>query len=260
MKGSGASRPLRDAGLAFTLLTVAPFKIVWPSEGRPDVAGYFPLAGLALGTCASAVVALVTTVMAVSEHGGAALLVASATVAGLGLLTRFLHWDALADVADACGGGSSPEGRLEILDDPRVGAFGVSALVCVALLQVASLSVLVETGALVAVAVAPALSRSAAVFGAWFGRAARAEGLAASIAGPPRVLSALAAACAIIAVVTVAWATDPALGACALAGLLAALAIPHLLASRFGGVTGDVLGASVMLTETLVLVSFAITR
>jgi cobalamin synthase len=41
-------------------------------------------------------------------------------------------------------------------------------------------------------------------------------------------------------------------------GVLVALAVPHLLATRFGGVTGDVLGASVLLTETALFVAFAL--
>ena len=36
-------------------------------------------------------------------------------------------------------------------------------------------------------------------------------------------------------------------------GIVLALAVPHLLSLRFGGVTGDVMGASVLLTETLLV-------
>ena len=38
-------------------------------------------------------------------------------------------------------------------------------------------------------------------------------------------------------------------------GVVCALGVPHVLARRFGGVTGDVMGASVILTETLLLVA-----
>jgi cobalamin synthase len=39
---------------------------------------------------------------------------------------------------------------------------------------------------------------------------------------------------------------------------LIAAAVPHLLSKRFGGVTGDVMGASVLVTETLLFVMFAL--
>ena len=260
MRTSATSRPLRDLGLAFTLLTVVPLKTAWPADERPDAAGYFPLAGLALGGCVSGIAALLLAVTPASRDALSALLVASVLVASLGLLTRFLHWDALADVADATGGASTPQHRLEILGDPHVGAFGVSALVCAALLQVAALALLVHHGALIAIAIAPALARYAAVFGAWFGRPARPQGLGASVTGAPRAPSVVAAGCVLVALTTAVWVADPALGAGVLAGLFAALVTPHLVASRFGGVTGDVLGSGVMLTETVVLVAFAITR
>jgi len=40
-------------------------------------------------------------------------------------------------------------------------------------------------------------------------------------------------------------------------GLVVALGVPHVLAGRFGGVTGDVLGASVLLTETVIFAAIA---
>ena len=47
----------------------------------------------------------------------------------------------------------------------------------------------------------------------------------------------------------------PTLWAVTLAGLLMALVVPHLLALRFGGVTGDVMGASIQLVEVGTLVT-----
>jgi cobalamin synthase len=41
-------------------------------------------------------------------------------------------------------------------------------------------------------------------------------------------------------------------------GVFAALAVPHVLALRFGGVTGDVMGASVLITEAVLLTAFAL--
>ncbi len=64
------------------------------------------------------------------------MLVGAAVIAAWALLTRFLHWDGLADTTDGLLGGSTPERRLEIMRDSRVGSFGVTAIVMVALLQV----------------------------------------------------------------------------------------------------------------------------
>ena len=53
------------------------------------------------------------------------------------LLTRGLHLDGLADTVDGLGGGRTPEDRLAIMKDSRVGAFGVVSLVLVLLLKFA---------------------------------------------------------------------------------------------------------------------------
>src|ERR1043166_3725759 len=45
------------------------------------------------------------------------------------VLTGALHEDGLADTADAFGAGATPEARLAIMRDSRIGAFGACALI-----------------------------------------------------------------------------------------------------------------------------------
>lgn len=57
----------------------------------------------------------------------------AASMAATLLLTGAFHEDGLADCADGFGGGYTPEDRLRIMRDSRIGAFGAIA-VCMALL------------------------------------------------------------------------------------------------------------------------------
>jgi adenosylcobinamide-GDP ribazoletransferase len=57
-------------------------------------------------------------------------------------VTGGLHLDGLADCADGIFGGHTPEQRLAIMRDSRIGTFGVLALVAVLLIQFAALSML----------------------------------------------------------------------------------------------------------------------
>lgn len=55
--------------------------------------------------------------------------------AWLAFLTRGLHLDGFADMADALGSGAAPERALEIMRDSRSGALGVAALVFLIVLK-----------------------------------------------------------------------------------------------------------------------------
>jgi adenosylcobinamide-GDP ribazoletransferase len=260
VRASATSHPFRDVALAVTLLTVIPLRVSWPDGERPDVAGYFPLVGVLLG--AFGYTLLYAPVTLAAPFAGQApphsLLIATVLITAWALLTRMLHWDGLADVADGYWGAHDQGRRLEILRDPHVGAFGVTSLVLVALVQVAAVSLLITEGALLAIAFVPVLGRYAAVFGSWLGAPARETGLGATVAGRPRPASAFAATGVLAAAVALAWATGTAALLAVAACVVIALGVPHVLASRFGGITGDVLGASVLLTETASLVVFAL--
>ena len=180
---------------------------------------------------------------------------AATTVAAWALLTRLLHWDGLADVADAYWGGATKERRLEIMADSSTGAFGASAIALVALTQVAAISILLANiGMGVAIVAVPVFGRLAASFGSWLGKPARPGGLGAQVMGRPRLSGLLIAALALTTVAVPMVRQHDLNGAIwLLVAFFTAAAVPHLLAKRFGGVTGDVLGASVLLTETLTL-------
>jgi adenosylcobinamide-GDP ribazoletransferase len=212
-----------------------------------------PLAGLLLGLLAGIVLAITAAL------GLPALLSASLGILALVCLSGALHEDGLSDFADAMGG-TSPQGRLEIMRDSRVGTFGVLALVFSILIRIIALSHLLETfGALqgaFALASATALSRAAALWPLHALPPARTEGLGADVAGLP--LATLHVALGLGALIAVAASAGTTLGG-SIAGLLAAAAavllVTRLARCLIGGQTGDVAGAASQAAEIAFLVA-----
>lgn len=255
---------LRDIGTAFGLMTLAPLPASAASRPSPRVTAWFPWVGLVLGAITFGLLVSADAASVAWGDGGflerAAAPVAVLLVALQAVLTRFLHWDGLADVGDAWWGGMSHERRLEIMADSRVGAFGVVAVVLFAAAQIASITTLLaHTGFGVAVFAAPVFARMAATFGAWLGKPARPGGLGAAVTGTPRLVDIVVATSALaVAAASMGYAHGVAGWAGSVAAFFVAAAVPHLSAMRFGGVTGDVLGASVVVTETALLLAAAL--
>jgi adenosylcobinamide-GDP ribazoletransferase len=111
----GGARLLRNAG-------VQPSFVIG--------AGYFSLVGLLLAALLS-LLALVLD-LALPQFALVAILVVVQVA-----LTGGLHLDGLMDSCDGLFGGATPERRLEIMRDSRVGSFGVLAGACLLLLKFA---------------------------------------------------------------------------------------------------------------------------
>ncbi|HAJ37358.1 MAG TPA: adenosylcobinamide-GDP ribazoletransferase [Chloroflexi bacterium] len=163
-------------------------------------------------------------------------------------LTGALHLDGLAD----CGDGLLPpvrrERRLEIMRDPRVGAFGVTVLVLTLLLKAAALASLTATWP--ALLLAPIWARWL-ILAAARQPSARPEGMGASL-GPVLDTPRLAFAALLPLVLTggVSVWHAPVLAAAG-GAVLAALGVLWLAQRRLGGVTGDVFGAVVEVSEAV---------
>jgi len=251
------AHPLRDAGLAVALLTVVPTRARVPADGStPQSAGWFPAVGAGLGVAGWAVVKAVEALPLPHERP---LVTAALLIALWALLTRMLHFDGLADVADGFWGSHEPARRLEIMSDSHTGAFGATAIALTAIVEVASVAAILGASLQLPVLIVPALARFSATAGCWFGSPAREGGLGRSVMARPTILSALAAGVVLAGAALGLWLSLGVTGAGVfVAGMVAALGVPHLLADRFGGVTGDVLGASVLVTETLLFAAIAL--
>lgn len=248
------ARPLSDFAAAIGFLTLLPLGRTWPEGRAPRSVGWYGWVGWLL-----AVIAVLPLFLAQHYLGAPdtarALLFGVLVVAVWALLTRFLHWDGLADSADGIWGGHTPERRLEIMRDSHVGAFGIAAMGLVALTQVASVTLLISRGILWPLLVAPVVARFSASLAAWELPAARADGLGRSAvghAGPYERLVAGAAALGLIVCISLGAVSNQFVLVTG-AGVIAGMAIPRMLSKPVGGMTGDLLGATILLVETVAL-------
>jgi adenosylcobinamide-GDP ribazoletransferase len=224
---------------AFAFLTVV------GRAGRPTPRAlrWFPVVGAVIGAAVGAVWWLADQAFPV--------LLAGALAVGADLaITGLLHADGLADAADGLLPPADRARRLEIMRTAGIGAFGVAVLAVVLVTRVAAfagrsadigLVVGLWCASRTVVAVAPVRMPYA-----------REEGLATSLLetpASPLVALALAPAAA-LATITAGWVGGAAVGA-AVVGAVLVLALAW---RRVGGFTGDVLGAAIVVGETVGLV------
>jgi len=186
-------------------------------------------------------------------------LLATLSIAILAWITRGLHLDGLADVADGLGSNKPPEQALAIARKSDIGPFGVLTLVFTLLIQVLALTACLDRGdGFLAFIAAVFASRVALTWGCIKGwPAARTDGLGAVVAQTlPIAVPIIWTAPALVG----SYLVFGVLGAAAITvGIISALTLFALCRKRFGGVTGDVFGAAIeiSLTATLLVLALA---
>ena len=187
-----------------------------------------------------------------------ALLLSIAAFALLAWATRALHLDGLADTADALGSGKPADAALEIARKSDIGPFGVLALIFVLLLDIAAVASFAHPrDAYVSFVISIVTSRIALTWActrAW--PAARPDGLGAMVAGSVPTLIAVTWT---IVVIALDWWLLSAAGAISVAlGLIAGVVLLGIARRRLGGITGDVLGATIEIATAATLVVLAL--
>ncbi|MDT3779421.1 adenosylcobinamide-GDP ribazoletransferase [Nitrospira sp. MA-1] len=169
------------------------------------------------------------------------------------LVTGGLHLDGWADTIDALSGGRDHEHRLMILRDSRIGALGATGLILILGLRYAGLLALpagIREGILFCM---PAIGRWAMVIGCWGVVYPRSEGLAAQFI---RTVMRRDVLMATMVVGLGVWAMFDAVTAAML--LIVVCLVVRLvvwwMSRKFGGITGDVLGAMNEGVEVLFLI------
>lgn len=237
-----------DVVEALQLLTRLPVPFGDAPRGAAAAWAY-PVAGLVVGALAAA--------FGLTAHafGLPAPLCALIALTTMIVTTGALHEDGLADTVDGLWGGWTPESRLEIMKDSRIGAYGVIALFLALSARWSALWMLFSAGPAVAAAailIAPTASRAMMPGVMMILPNARSDGLSATVGSVPLTTALSAVAIAVfIAFIFAGWGGLMALiWVCVTTFILARIAL-----AKIGGQTGDVLGATQQLAEIAILFS-----
>lgn len=250
--------------MAITTLTIVPLR-----PGRVDrrtaaqAMAWTPVVGLVLGVAAAAVLYGMRRLGPYwLPYNGAVV-----TVIFLALATRGMHLDGLADTFDGLGSMKSRSQRLAAMRRSGVGAMGVAALVLVLIADTVTIAVCVSlehgTAAIVSSVVA---GRVAILLGARVGvTAARRDGMGAMVAETVRVPTWVGWCLALLAATALfgSWHDHESIGLALRAALAVALGLGAaellrwIAVRRFGGITGDLLGAMTEVATTVCLIAFS---
>lgn len=248
--GSRAN-PLSDFLVALQFLSISPAFIkrsFLPAElGRSTA--YYPLIGALIGGL------LWLTNLGLSLWFPD-LLRAALVLALWVLLTGALHLDGFLDSCDGLLGGFTPESRLEIMKDERVGAFGFAGGAILLLVKFSALAVITPTS--LVLILAPVLSRACMSTAIAAFPYARSQGLGKAMKDHT---GAVQVGFAALTALAIAWLTASLPGiVCLLVAGLLTWAFARFCLRRIPGLTGDTYGALNEIIELAVLLLVAALR
>lgn len=239
------------AALQFLLITPAFIRRPFTAPEMGHAVAFYPMVGLLLGGLLALADALLGLVWSIP--------IRSALVLGLWVIaTGGLHLDGFLDSCDGLLGGFTPETRMEIMRDERVGAYGLAGGVLLLLIVFSSLGT-IATERWASLLLAPVLGRwgmSVAVVSLPY---ARSSGLGRDIKGHARVsdavIATLIAGLVVVVVAFILQSWMPVIAA--LAGAILYRLSTRYILGRIPGMTGDTYGAINMLIEAVTLLVFA---
>ena len=247
--------------IAASFLTILPVGVTTAADREISRSrGWYPAVGIGYGLLLAGIAAL-CGLLNIPPPLTAALLVAT-----LAIGNRFLHLDGLMDVCDGILGGNTPERRLEIMRDSRVGAFAVAGAACILLIKYGALTTLLSTSVPDAetqpvwpmLLLFPTASRWTMTLLLTAFPYGRQQGIGTAFAAAVRpwlpTLLAMLTALAVAIAVGGPGGVGILVGASALAWLFGYWASRQL----GGGLTGDCYGAANEITETAALVAMAV--
>jgi len=202
---------------------------------------FFPLCGMILSLL------IFSPVIFLLEYTKLSPLVAAGLTTTLLLYwSGALHIDGFADCCDGLGCPADPEKRKVIMKDPTIGSFAAAGLIALLILKTAAIAQLLNNRSFFALLFIPAMARFIPVLLSCIGKYPNPSGIGKftiGVVNKPIV---------VIAFITILpafiWPVN-------IASFLVMLSISMLLKRKsdqlIGGITGDVLGATIELSETV---------
>lgn len=245
---------LNSIVIALSCFTAIPMPFVeWDQRNMRYMMVAFPLAGVLVGA-ASWLWYMASSLMGLSAFAHALGL----TLVPL-VVTGGIHMDGFADVVDALCSHASPEQKRQILKDPHVGAFAVTRICCYLLVYCACAYELDANSVLLLCAI-PVMSRCLSSLAAIMAHPFSNEGMLAAV-NEATAKGPVSFALRIMVVIVsgfVVW-LNPLTGMACIAAAIISLAWVLKLAEReFGGMSGDLLGFYVQVSELAMLACVAL--
>jgi len=238
-------------GSALTTLTAIP----WPGAEDKDLSDslpWFPLVGLFIGLILYAIGCTWNSLSCIQWPAGAALVMVVVSI----WATRGLHLDGLADWADSAGALLDREARLAIMKDVRVGTFGILALIAALTAKWLALTRMLSSGSLIWVVAVFILSRDMmAELITTLPYARTGEGMAKPFVKGASQRRRISSHVLSLGLCLVYGPLGAALFG--LAGLIVGL-FRRYCRHRYGGITGDLLGAANEMVEVGLLMVCAL--
>ncbi|MBN2186372.1 MAG: adenosylcobinamide-GDP ribazoletransferase [Dehalococcoidia bacterium] len=233
--------------IAWKLLTIfpSPSRRKYDAEDFGKAISFFPVVGLFLGLVLFGLDRLLGLFLP-------PIVINVLLIIALIILTGALHLDGFIDTCDGLTVKSSTSDKLRIMEDSRVGAFGIAGGCCLILAKFAALVALPEGLRAGALILMPILSRWGMVYAISAFPPAKSEGMGWAIKQRAnwKGMALATLFSLIIALVLLKWWGAALMGALC----LIILALSKYLCSRFGGLTGDNYGALNEFAEVLVLI------
>lgn len=142
--------------LAFFTRIPIPAKTPYSTELLNKSSRYYALVGLIIGILLSVILALSALLLPTN-------IAVVLTIVASFIITGAFHEDGFADMCDGFGGGFTPEKKLEIMKDSRVGTYGSLALISIFALMYVSITYLLSISFLdasIAILVGHTISRA----------------------------------------------------------------------------------------------------
>jgi len=239
--------------VAFSMYSAIPVpQVEWNKKNMRYCMCFFPAVGLVIG-----LIELLWARVCMVHFGTLMRVVVQVLIPVA--VTGGIHLDGLLDTADAAAAHATPEKRREILKDSRCGAFAVLACVCYFLLSLAAWSEMVPDKMPAAVLI-PVVSRALSAYALMRFPKAAGSGLAKTFsdAAMTYTVARVSSVTAGAGMVLLVW-FDHRGGAVAAVLALVCLRIYRRRSERdFGGLTGDLAGCFLQMTELAMLLGLAL--
>lgn len=238
--------------LALQFLTIIPVKIegeISEKEVASSVV-FFPIIGGILGCISAAIYYIFNSVFPLQ-------ITMLLIITSLAVFTGGLHLDGFADTLDGLAGGKTKEEKLEIMKDSRIGAMGVIGLIFLILAKFVLLNNISLARIIPILILTPVLSRFNCVIAMSISKSARENSGIGTVFIKNISTTHIVISSVLTLIISILLFQKQGIGI-----LLMSLGIIIFVASYFnkklGGITGDIVGGLIELSEVITLFLIAI--